>query len=137
MLAIPFSEKNGKKAQRGDILLESLVSMVIVSIIGAGALHVAARGAVSHRYLDNQSEAVTQMRALLQRQGNGLCGNNSTSITVAKSSLAVTVNCTTTTSSVTVNGSSVAVSGTAATQVSLAASSAMLFGGASTVVVGE
>lgn len=110
--------------------------MVLVGVIGAGALHVAARGAVAHRFVDNEGSAVIQMRALLQRQGNGLCGTTP-SITVAGQSLNLTVTCTAVTGSITMNGTTVTLAGNAASTVSLSATSAALFGGSGTMVVGE
>ena len=68
------------RAQRGDVLLEALVSVLIMSVIGAGTAYVTSRIAVSAKNVRTSGAAVTQMRVLLQQYGPTLCtgaANNS------------------------------------------------------------
>ncbi|MBE1161862.1 hypothetical protein [Dyella acidiphila] len=67
------------RKQRGDVLLEALISVLIMSIIGAGTAYITSRMAISAKNVRTNGAAVTQMRVLLQQYGPGLCsgaGNN-------------------------------------------------------------
>jgi hypothetical protein len=70
----------GPAGQRGDILVESLIGVVLMSIIGLGMIAVTARVEVSHRYSNAQGLAVGQMRNLLQQYGNQLCSDSSLAV---------------------------------------------------------
>lgn len=70
------SSKSGARRQRGDILLESLIGIVLMSIIGLGMTYAASRAAVSQRDMKVQNIAVSQMRALIVRYGKGLCSTD-------------------------------------------------------------
>ncbi len=59
--------------QRGDVLLEALVGVLITAVVGAGMAHVASRISVSQRDAKIEMLAVNHMRDLLQSKGVGLC----------------------------------------------------------------
>ncbi len=67
------SFKPGPRRQRGDILLESLIGIVLMSIIGLGMTYASSRAAVSQRDMKVQNLAVSQMRDLIARYGKALC----------------------------------------------------------------
>ncbi|WP_109513860.1 type IV pilus modification PilV family protein [Pseudomonas ovata] len=71
------SFKPGPRRQRGDILLESLIGIVLMSIIGLGMTYASSRAAVSQRDMKVQNLAVSQMRDLIARYGKALCTNSS------------------------------------------------------------
>ncbi|TBU95898.1 type IV pilus modification PilV family protein [Phytopseudomonas dryadis] len=54
--------------QRGDILLESLIGMLLMAIVGLGLVYAASRVAVSQKDMNQQSIIVSQMRELLQNK---------------------------------------------------------------------
>ncbi|WP_426143375.1 type IV pilus modification PilV family protein [Pseudomonas sp. DWP3-1-2] len=66
----------GKRKQRGDILLESLIGILLMSIIGLGISFTSSRAVVAQRDMKLQGIAVAQMRNLLALHGNTLCTTN-------------------------------------------------------------
>lgn len=52
-------------SQRGGILIESLIGLLILGIIGGGILHTTSRMTVAQRDMTVQSIAVSQMRSML------------------------------------------------------------------------
>lgn len=91
--------------QRGDILLESLIGMLLMSIIGLGLVYLSSRVAVSQKDMNLHSLAVAQLRDLLQRNGADLdlCSGSHIISLPSRGDLVVTVDgCTTL--SATVNG---------------------------------
>ena len=67
---------SGKCRQRGDILFESLIGILLMSIIGLGISYATSRAAVSQRDMKLQGMIVSQMRSLLALNGNSLCTTN-------------------------------------------------------------
>lgn len=67
-----FSLNRPASKQRGDILIESLIGMVLMAIIGMGVVFVTSKMSVSHKDMRMQEIAVNQMRALLINNGNGV-----------------------------------------------------------------
>lgn len=63
--------------QRGDILLESLIGMLLMSIIGLGLVYAASRVAFTQGQMNKQSLLVSEMRETLQN--NSLRGSCSSS----------------------------------------------------------
>ncbi|MNZ40498.1 hypothetical protein D3C78_580190 [compost metagenome] len=59
------------RRQRGDALIEALISMLLVSVVGLGLVYSTSRVAVSHKDMNLQAMAVSQMRNLLQNHGSG------------------------------------------------------------------
>lgn len=67
---------NGRK-ERGDILMESLIGIVLMSIIGLGISYASSRATNTQRDMKLQNVAVSQMRNLLSLNGKALCTNAS------------------------------------------------------------
>lgn len=111
-MSFPYRSRNNRR-QRGDVLLEALMAVLIMSIIGAGTAYVTSRVAVSAKNVRTSGAAITQMRVLLQQYGPALCtgaANNSMAKVVLPVTYGVqplTVQCPTA-SAVTINGLSVA-----------------------------
>jgi type II secretory pathway pseudopilin PulG len=57
--------------QRGDLLIESLIGMVLMAIIGMGVVFVTSKMSISQKDMRMQEIAVNQLRALLINNGNG------------------------------------------------------------------
>lgn len=68
--------------QRGDLLIESLIGMVLMAIIGMGVVMVTSKMSVSQKDMRMQEIAVNQMRALLLNNGNGVINICTTAPTV-------------------------------------------------------
>ncbi|HKT26596.1 hypothetical protein [Dyella sp.] len=102
------------RAQRGDVLLEALIAVLVMGFIGAGTAYAVSRMEVSSKYTRVDGVAASQMRLLLQQYGSTLCpgqaNNNQARITLplTNTSYAVTVQCPA--------GSSITVGGIAVTQ---------------------
>lgn len=63
----------GPRCQRGDVLMESLIGLVLMSVIGLGVTYATSRTLVSQRDMNVQNLAVAQMRNVLQQYGTTLC----------------------------------------------------------------
>lgn len=85
------SFKSTRHRQRGDILLESLIGIVLMSIIGLGMTYATSRAAVTQRDMKVQNIAVSQMRDLISRYGQTLCNTDASKakITLPTQSTAV------------------------------------------------
>lgn len=59
--------------QRGDVLMEALVGVLLTGLLGAGMLHVAGQLAARQADLRAETLAMVEMRRLLRTQGEGLC----------------------------------------------------------------
>jgi type II secretory pathway pseudopilin PulG len=101
--------KAGARRQRGDILIESLIGIVLMSIMGLGITYISSRAVVSQRDMTLQNIAVSQMRNLLELHGKALCSNAAlASITVPMQTAALPLNVTcTAATAVTIGGRSV------------------------------
>ncbi len=62
--------------QRGDMLVEALVGVLITGLIAGGMAHLTARLQASQWEARVQSLLVENVRNQLQREGLGLCSNN-------------------------------------------------------------
>ncbi len=69
----------GPRRQRGDVLMESLIGVVLMSVIGLGVTYTTSRVLVSQRDMNVQNLTVTQMRNLLQQYGTSLCSGQANS----------------------------------------------------------
>ena len=65
--------RNRKKSQRGDVLLEALISVLVMSFIGAGTIYATTRMEVGAKNARLDGVAASQMRLILQQYGESLC----------------------------------------------------------------
>ncbi|WP_040064068.1 hypothetical protein [Pseudomonas batumici] len=77
------SYKPASRRQRGDVLLESLVGILLMALIGLGITYAASRAAVSQRDMKLQNIVVSQMRSLLEQNGALLCTTNAALLVVS------------------------------------------------------
>ena len=81
--------------QRGGILIESLIGMLVLALIGGGIMHATARMTNAQREMAINHLAVDQMRTMLMSRsagGNDLCtGEHSISLPGQEEPLALTV----------------------------------------------
>lgn len=70
------------RRQRGDMMLEALVGVLITSIIGAGLAHAVANVMNSQRDAKVENLVVERLRDSLQTQGVGLCGSGTLEISM-------------------------------------------------------
>jgi hypothetical protein len=77
--------------QRGDALVESLVGVVIASIMGLGLAFTASKMMLSQRYIATQNAVLDQMASSLSSQGvTTLCaGGTAVTVSVGSTSLAL------------------------------------------------
>lgn len=61
------------RRQRGDILIEALIGVLLTAIIGAGLSHILARVMLGQRDARVEQLAVEQVRTSLKTQGLALC----------------------------------------------------------------
>lgn len=71
---------NSRSRQRGDMMLEALMGVLITSVIGAGLAHVASRVLSSQRDAKMENLAVEQLRQKLHDEGVGLCDGREVTI---------------------------------------------------------
>ncbi len=93
-----FSDRQPAKprraSQRGDILLESLIGVLLTGILGAGIAHVASRISVSQYEAKLENIVVERLRDRLQRDGVTLCDGSALSIDLTQEAkAAVSVEC--------------------------------------------
>lgn len=117
------------------MLIEALIGTVLISIVGLGMSYTASRVIVSQRYLNAQSIAITQMRALMQRYGTTLCTNSALAVITLPpaNNLTVDVHCDALLS-IKINSINLTVLPSA---VKLSVTSPELFGGVGTLIVGD
>ena len=72
------SEPRGPRAQRGDMLVEALVGLLLLCILGVGMVVVATQVTGAQRDARVEGMAVISMRQLLREQGEALCSGAST-----------------------------------------------------------
>lgn len=60
-----------RSPQRGDILIESLIGMLLMAIVGMGVVLVTSKVSISQRDMRMQEIAVNYMRAALLQNGVG------------------------------------------------------------------
>lgn len=100
-----MSNCSDARRQRGEILLEALVGVLITGLIGAGLAHVASNVMNSQRDTKVEHIAVVGLRSRLQNQGIGLCAAGSTTVVMpGNASTPVTVTCTSTSANISLNG---------------------------------
>jgi prepilin peptidase dependent protein A len=100
-------EPRGRHGQRGDALLESLVGVVLASVVGLGLSYTTARMMVSQRYVASQNAVLSQMTGSLASSGvaNLCAGTAQASVTVGATSVTLpTPTCTTAAVTISVSG---------------------------------
>lgn len=73
--------RSTKRSQRGDMLIESMIGMLLMSIIGLALSLAAGRASIAQKDMNVRNLAVTQLRDLLQRNGSeslDLCSQSTT-----------------------------------------------------------
>ena len=103
------SDGRSRHGQRGDALLESLVGVVLASIVGLGLSYTTSRMMVGQRYVSSQYAVLGQMTDSLQTNGvSNICaGSSQVSVSVGTSSVTLpTPTCTTAAVTVSVSGGS-------------------------------
>ena len=63
-------KKNNFSSQKGGMLIESLIGMLILGLIGGGVMHATARMTASQREMSLNHLAVSQMRTMLMARSN-------------------------------------------------------------------
>lgn len=71
------------RRQRGEMLLEALIAVLITSVIAAGLAHVQARLMADQRATKVERLVVGQLREQLQSAGTGLCGSGNVTLPLA------------------------------------------------------
>jgi type II secretory pathway pseudopilin PulG len=80
MTPMNFIDQTDRLAkQRGGILIESLIGLLILGLIGGGIMHSTARMTVAQRDMTVQGLAVSQMRGMLMTGKNATGGDVCTS----------------------------------------------------------
>lgn len=92
-----------RRRQRGDIMLEALLGVLITSVIGAGLAHVAGRVLSSQRDAKVENMVVEQLRSQLHADGIALCNRNVT-VKLPDGDKTVSVACESAAANVTVSG---------------------------------
>jgi len=99
-----FAGNAGRK-QRGDMLLEALISMLLLGVLGLGLSYAGARVIVQQRYAHTQDLALSQMRATLESQGlQTLCAGTVGPLQIGTTQVTPTLQCTKQSVTVTVSG---------------------------------
>lgn len=126
-----------RTTQKGDVLLDALVAMLLACVIGLGPAYVAARATVVQTQGGLQNLAAVQMRSMLSQQGPALC-DTTPSVNVGGHTLDVTVQCGSRAGdSVTVGGKAISMNDTLENRITLSVTSQALFGGAGTIEVSQ
>jgi len=73
----------GPRFQRGDMLLEALVAVLITSLIAAGLAHVQSRLMANQRATKVERLVVGQLREQLHSGGTGLCGSGTIALALS------------------------------------------------------
>ena len=92
------------RRQRGDMMLEALIGVLITSVIGAGLAHVVGRVLSSQRDAKVENLVVEQLRSQLQGEGVGLCDGRTVTIALPGGDKAVAVDCEVAAANITVAG---------------------------------
>ena len=66
--------RRSRCTERGDVLLESMISMIIVGLIVSGSVYTLARANKLQYHAALRAQVVDQLRALVVTQGVSLCG---------------------------------------------------------------
>ncbi len=92
------------RRQRGDVMLEALIGVLITSLIGAGLAHVAANVMNSQRDAKVENLVVEHLRDQLQSRGLGLCDVGDVDIVLPDATRKASVACQAATANVSMGG---------------------------------
>ncbi|MCL7714511.1 type IV pilus modification PilV family protein [Stenotrophomonas mori] len=92
------------RGQRGDMMLEALVAVLITSVIGAGLAHVAAKVMSSQHDAKVENLAVERLRSELHSHGVALCDGRDVRIALPAGDARVAIACESASANVTVAG---------------------------------
>ncbi|WP_449467846.1 hypothetical protein [Stenotrophomonas humi] len=81
------------RRQRGDMMLEALVGVLITSLIGAGLAHVAANMMDNQRDAKVENLVVERLRDNLYSKGVGLCSGSTVEIALPTGNRNARVSC--------------------------------------------
>ncbi|WP_017902346.1 hypothetical protein [Pseudomonas asplenii] len=120
-----------RSRQRGDVLLESLIGVLLMATIGLGITYASSRAAISQRDMKLQNIVVNQMRSLLEQNGALLCSKSSITISIPTQTDPVPITATCTSAPTVTVGTSTLTGGTPQSTVVLTTRSkdSSLFGG--------
>lgn len=79
-------------SQRGDILIEALIGLVLMAIVAVGVTTITSKVAKGKREMSVQDLAISQLQELLIKNGNGtvnLCDNTPETITLPDETITV------------------------------------------------
>jgi type II secretory pathway pseudopilin PulG len=72
------ARRAGRARQRGDMLMEALVALLLLSVLGGGLVYVATNVMGAQRDTRMEGLAVVSMRQLLRTEGEALCAGPAT-----------------------------------------------------------
>lgn len=99
-----------RRGQRGDVMLEALVGVLVAGLLGAGFAHLASGVLRTQHDTKIQNAVVDNLRGQLQTQGIGLCTSPNASVPMPTgTALQATVACTNATVMVAIGGNAHAV----------------------------
>lgn len=101
-------------SQRGDMLIESLIGLLLFAIAGMGVSHITAKTAVAQRDGKVQDQVINELRSMVINRQNvtDLCSDGSSySTTNFNKSVEVLSGCDATTASISVGGATVTIGG--------------------------
>lgn len=84
---------DSRRRQRGDMMLEALIGVLITSLIGAGLAHVAANMMNNQRDAKVENLVVERLRDNLHSKGVGLCGGSTVEITLPTGKKNASISC--------------------------------------------
>ena len=124
------------KKQKGDMLIEALISMVIVLILGMGPVFISSKMMATQKSANYQAAALEQMRKMLQTNDPVvLCNGTTKSITVVGTQLNVNVSCTNKASAITINSNAVTLTGNLNKDITLSVTNTAMFGEPGTLIL--
>lgn len=105
-------------SQRGDMLIESLIGLLLFAIAGMGVSHITAKTAVAQRDGKVQDQVINELRSMVINRQNSEALCNGTYVTDNfNRRIEVLSGCDTTTASVSVGGTTVIIDGVRAPMV--------------------
>ena len=97
-------------SQRGDMLIESLIGLLLFAIAGMGVSHITAKTAVAQREGKVQDQVINELRSMVinRQNADALCSGSYSTENFDRS-IEVLSGCDTTTASISVGGTTVTI----------------------------